>query len=103
MPGAKYQCAKLSGFAQLGDVHGSFGFNVQNASDEELNERTRERFREKLKKGELEDRKIDIEVKSNKAPMMQVFGPAGMEEMGVNLQDMLGGLGGKNKKTKRRN
>jgi ATP-dependent HslUV protease ATP-binding subunit HslU len=78
------------------------GFNVQNASDEELNERTRERFREKLKIGELEDRKIDIEVKNNKAPMMQVFGPAGMEEMGVNLQDMLGGLGGKNKKSKRK-
>lgn len=78
------------------------GFNVQNASDEELNERTRERFREKLKAGELEDRKIEIEVKSSKAPMMQVFGPGGMEEMGVNLQDMLGGLGGRNKKSKRK-
>ncbi len=78
------------------------GFNVQNATDEELNERTRERFREKLKNGELEDRKIEIEVKSSKAPMMQVFGPGGMEEMGVNLQDMLGGLGGRNKKSKRK-
>ncbi len=77
------------------------GFNVNNATDEELNERTRERFREKLKNGELDDRKIEIEVKSSKAPMMQVFGPGGMEEMGVNLQDMLGGLG-KNKKSKRK-
>lgn len=88
--------------SKTNSTNDTVGFNVQNASDEELNERTRERFREKLKKGELEDRKIDIEVKSNKAPMMQVFGPAGMEEMGVNLQDMLGGLGGKNKKTKRK-
>ena len=78
------------------------GFNVQNATDEELNEQTRERFREKLKAGELEDRKIHIEVKSSKAPMMQVFGPSGMEEMGVNLQEMLAGLGGRNKKTKRK-
>lgn len=77
------------------------GFNVNNATDEELNERTRERFREKLKNGELDDRKIEIEVKSSKAPMMQVFGPGGMEEMGVNLQDMLGGMG-KNKKSKRK-
>ncbi len=77
------------------------GFNVNNASDDELNERTRERFREKLKNGELDDRKIEIEVKSSKAPMMQVFGPGGMEEMGVNLQDMLGGMG-KNKKSKRK-
>lgn len=76
-------------------------FNPENASDEELNQRTREKFRQKLRNGELEDRKIEIEVKSNKAPMMQVFGPqGGMEEMGINLQDVFGQLGGQ-KKTKR--
>ena len=77
------------------------GFNADEASNAELNERTRERFREKLKKGELEDRNIEIEVQSSKTPMMQVFGPQGMEEMGVNLQDMLGNLRGGGKKTKR--
>ncbi|MCH8548760.1 MAG: ATP-dependent protease ATPase subunit HslU [Balneolaceae bacterium] len=81
---------------------GEVGFNPDQATDAELNERTRERFREKLKNGDLEDRKIEIEVDSKKTPMMQVFGPQGMEEMGVNLQDMLGNLtrGGK-KGTKR--
>ena len=77
-------------------------FKPENASDEELNERTRERFREKLKNGELEDREIEIEVKSTKNPMMQVFGPGGMEEMGVNLQDMLGNMGRNAKKSKRK-
>lgn len=77
------------------------GFNADKASDSELNERTRERFREKLKNGELEDRNIEIEVSSSKTPMMQVFGPQGMEEMGVNLQDMLGNLSRGGKKTKR--
>ncbi|NBC64293.1 MAG: ATP-dependent protease ATPase subunit HslU [Bacteroidetes bacterium] len=77
------------------------GFNADEASNAELNERTRERFREKLKNGELEDRNIEIEVQSSKTPMMQVFGPQGMEEMGVNLQDMLGNLRGGGKKTKR--
>lgn len=77
------------------------GFNVENASDAELNERTRERFREKLKNGELEDREIEIEVNSNKTPMMQVFGPQGMEEMGLNLQDMLGNFARGGRKTKR--
>lgn len=74
-------------------------FNPEQASDKELNKRTREKFREKLRNGELEDRKIEIEVsKSSKAPMMQVFGPqGGMEEMGINLQDMLGNLGGPQK------
>jgi ATP-dependent HslUV protease ATP-binding subunit HslU len=77
------------------------GFNSENASDEELNERTRERFREKLKNGELEDRTIEIEVASKKQNMMQVFGPQGMEEMGFNLQDMLGNMAKGGKKSKR--
>ncbi len=80
---------------------GDVGFNPNQASDAELNERTRERFREKLKNGELEDRKIEIEVNAKKTPMMQVFGPQGMEEMGVNLQDMLGNLTRGRKKSKR--
>lgn len=77
------------------------GFKPDEASDDELNERTRERFREKLKNGELEDRKIEIEVASKKQNMMQVFGPQGMEEMGFNLQDMLGNMAKGGKKSKR--
>ncbi len=77
------------------------GFDPDTASDAELNERTRERFREKLKNGELEDRNIEIEVDKKKTPMMQVFGPQGMEEMGVNLQDMLGNLTRGGRKNKR--
>jgi len=77
-------------------------FDPSNASDSELNERTRERFREKLRNEELEDREIEIEVNSSKNPMMKVFGPQGMEEMGINLQDMLGNLGKGNKKAKRK-
>ncbi|MEO1021123.1 MAG: ATP-dependent protease ATPase subunit HslU [Bacteroidota bacterium] len=74
------------------------GFNPETASDDELNERTRDRFREKLANSELEDREIEIEVQPSKgAPMMQIFGPGGMEEMGVNIQDMLGNLGRKQK------
>lgn len=68
-------------------------FQPENASDSELNHRTREKFREKLRNGELEDRTIEINVQpSGGNPMMQIFGPAGMEEMGMNLQDMLGNL-----------
>lgn len=80
---------------------GEVGFNPDSASDDELNERTRERFREKLKNGELEDRNIEIEVAAKKTPMMQVFGPQGMEEMGFNLQDMLGNMAKGGKKSKR--
>jgi len=76
-------------------------FDPEKASDQELNERTREKFREKLKNGELDDRKIEIQVSPKKKPMMQVFGPQGVEEMGINLQDMLGNLTSGGKKVKR--
>ncbi|MGK7369245.1 MAG: ATP-dependent protease ATPase subunit HslU [Candidatus Halalkalibacterium sp. M3_1C_030] len=87
-----------TGFKSDGDKN----FDPDSASDQELNQRTREKFRQKLRNGELDDRKIEIEVKkSNKAPMMQIFGPqGGMDEMGINLQDMLGNLSG-DKKSKR--
>ncbi len=75
-------------------------FNPDQASDEELNERTREKFRQKLRNGDLEDRKVEVEVKAGGSPSMQIFGPQGMEEMGMNLQDMLGNI--MPKKTKKR-
>ena len=68
-------------------------FDPESASDSELNQRTREKFREKLRNGEMEDRNVEINVQpSTGNPMMQIFGPGGMEEMGMNLQDMLGNL-----------
>ncbi|MCC5925421.1 MAG: ATP-dependent protease ATPase subunit HslU [Bacteroidetes bacterium] len=75
-------------------------FNPNVASDEELNERTREKFREKLRKGELDDRTIELDVKAGGNPTMQIFGPAGMEELGMNIQDMLGNLAPKKTKKK---
>ena len=74
------------------------GERKEGSSEEELNERTRERFREKLRNGELDDRKIELEVN---APTSQVhiMGPGGMEGLD-GLQDMLAGM--IPKKTKRR-
>jgi len=77
------------------------GFDPEAGSDQELNERTREKFREKLKNGNLDDRNIEIEVTPRKKPTMQLFGPQGMEEMGINLQEMLGNLTQGGKRVKR--
>ena len=65
------------------------------------NERTRTRFREMLANGELDSREIEIEVSADQTPMLQVFGPMGLEEMGVNIQDLFGNLGGKKRKKRR--
>jgi ATP-dependent HslUV protease ATP-binding subunit HslU len=69
---------------------GSIGFQVSD-SDVELNERTRERFREKLRNGELEDRKIEIEVENN-AGGMSIIGGAIDEVSMMNLQEMIGNM-----------
>jgi ATP-dependent HslUV protease ATP-binding subunit HslU len=71
-------------------------------SADSVRERTRKKFRDKLERGDLEDREIEIEVSSDQSPMMQVFGPMGMEEMGMNLQEMFGNLGGGQQRKKRR-
>ena len=70
-------------------------------SDDEMRERTRRKFRERLDRGELEEREIEIEVSADQTPMLQVFGPMGLEEMGVNLQELFGNLGGKKRKKRR--
>ena len=61
-------------------------------SDEELNEKTRERFREKIKAAQLDDRIIELDVPSDQFPAMQILGPMNLEEIGVNLQDVFGNL-----------
>jgi len=61
----------------------------------------RDMLREKLAKGELENETLEIEVEDNKPPMLEVFTGSGMEEMGINLQDMLGGMFPKKKRRRR--
>jgi len=70
-------------------------------NDYELNQKTRERFREKLQNGELEDRKIDINVKAPSGNGMGVVGGGMMDESSmINIQDMLNNM--MPKKNKRR-
>ena len=71
-------------------------------NDQELNERTRERFREKIRNKEMEDRKIEISVKQPNASGMGMIGGGMMDETSmINLQEMMNGiLPKKNKKRK---
>ncbi len=76
--------------------------NLQPDADEEEKSSTRSKFRKRLQEGKMSDREVEIEVKKdNSNSMFQVFGPLGMEEMGMNLQEMLGNLGGKQRKKRR--
>jgi ATP-dependent HslUV protease ATP-binding subunit HslU len=63
---------------------------------------TREKLRGMLRAGGLDDRTVEVDVQERSTPTMQIFGTQGMEEMGLNLQEMLGNLpfGKKSKKRK---
>jgi ATP-dependent HslUV protease ATP-binding subunit HslU len=79
------------------------GPSFDTATDQEIddNTRTREKFRKMLQDGKLDDRQIELEVLVDQMPALQVLGPIGMDEMGMNLQDLFGSiLPKKNKKRK---
>jgi len=54
--------------------------------------RTREKLREQLRRGELDDRMIEIETQDRSNATIDFVGGQGMEEMGVNFRDMFGNL-----------
>jgi ATP-dependent HslUV protease ATP-binding subunit HslU len=72
------------------------------AREQESYHATRERFRQMLREGKLDDKFVDVEVAASSGGVMQIFTGAGLEEMAVNLQDALGGMMGGGKRTKKR-
>lgn len=79
---------------QSGKTSGFTGNEFTGAeSDAELNERTRNLFREKIRNGELEDRKIEINIKAAGGPGVGMVGAGMMDEVSMmNLQEMLNGM-----------
>jgi ATP-dependent HslUV protease ATP-binding subunit HslU len=62
-------------------------------NDVELNERTRHHFREKIRNGDLEDRKIEINIKGNSGANVGMVGAGMMDEVSMmNLQEMISGM-----------
>jgi ATP-dependent HslUV protease ATP-binding subunit HslU len=85
-----------------GEARPRFGFGVPSevaapSASPGPSEETRARFRQLLREGKLEDRPVEVEVRERAGGTLQVFSNTGLEEMGVNLQEMLGG-----RKTKKR-
>ena len=54
--------------------------------------RTRERLREQLRGGRLDDRVVEIDVPQNAMPNFEVIAGTSMEELGTNLKDMMGNM-----------
>ncbi|OZI09648.1 HslU--HslV peptidase ATPase subunit [Siphonobacter sp. BAB-5385] len=79
----------------------SVSVSPENASDAELNERTRERFREKIRTGELDSRKIEIDVQQSTSPNIGVMGGPIDESSMMNIQEMLSGMMPKQRKKRK--
>ena len=58
---------------------------------------TREKFRDLLRAGRLEDRMVEIEVDENPTQSFEMFTTQGVEEVGVNLKDLMPGIFGRRK------
>jgi ATP-dependent HslUV protease ATP-binding subunit HslU len=61
-------------------------------SDSDSHNDTREKLRDLLRRGYLNDREVEIEVSAQAMPMVEVFTPQGMEDLGVNMKDLFSQL-----------
>src|SRR5688500_4434421 len=63
--------------------------------------RTRDRMREQLRDGRLDERVVEIDVQQNAMPSFEIIAGSSVEEIGVNLKDMMGNMFGSRVKTRR--
>jgi ATP-dependent HslUV protease ATP-binding subunit HslU len=76
---------------------------VATPEPEDSSAETREKLGRWLDEGKLDEREIEVDVKDQGFPSLEIFTPQGVEEMGVNMKDMLPGIfGGRSKRKKMR-
>ena len=80
---------------------GPSGADADPNSEAYQNQKTREWMREKLKKGEMDDKMIEFDAAAQTAIGMQVLGPFGMDDMGINIQEIMGNIMPKKKKKRK--
>jgi ATP-dependent HslUV protease ATP-binding subunit HslU len=63
--------------------------------------RTRDRMREQLRDGRLDERVVELDVQQTAMPSFEIIAGSSVEEIGVNLKDMMGNMFGSRVKTRR--
>ncbi len=76
------------------------GFFAESSESTAVESATRQKFRKKLREGELDDKEIDIEV-AMPAMQAEIFAPPGMEELTQQIQGMFQNMGGGKKKSRK--
>lgn len=79
------------------------GSDADEQKDEvELNKKTREQFRKKIRNGEMEDRKVEIDVTQATGGPLGMIGGVGIDESSmINLQEMIGNMMPKKQKKRK--
>jgi ATP-dependent HslUV protease ATP-binding subunit HslU len=70
------------------------------AEDSDSTSRTREKLRQQLREGKLDERMVELEVRERSMPAFEIISNQGVEEMDINVKDMLPNLFGQ--RTKKR-
>jgi ATP-dependent HslUV protease ATP-binding subunit HslU len=84
----------------LPSARGAGFFNEATSAEDGERNNTRQKFRKKLREGELDDKEIDIEI-SLPSMNAEIFAPPGMEDLTQQLQGMFQNLGGGRKKSRK--
>jgi ATP-dependent HslUV protease ATP-binding subunit HslU len=78
-------------------------YDEQAASIREQAQRTREKLREQLREGRLDQKQLEIDVREKTFPSFEIIAGSSVEEVDINVKDMMGGLfGGRTKKRRLR-
>ena len=65
---------------------------LEEVSPEASRQATKEKLRQQLRAGRLDERLIELEVQAQMTPMVEIFSGQGLEEMGIHLREMLSGM-----------
>ncbi|HKV93610.1 MAG TPA: ATP-dependent protease ATPase subunit HslU [Candidatus Angelobacter sp.] len=87
LPGVPTPAASTAGFALA-------------AEGEDSSTRTREKLRQQLREGKLDERTVELEVRERSTPAFEIISNQGVEEMDINIKDMLPNIFGQ--RTKKR-
>ena len=82
-------------------MQGSEQAQQDTPSEEYQNQKTREWMKIKLKNGEMDKKIIEFDSQTQPAVGMQVLGPVGMDDMGINIQEIMGNLMPKKRKKRK--
>ena len=82
-------------------MQGSEQVQKDNVSEEYQNEKTREWMKIKLKNGDMDKKIIEFDSQTQPTVGMQVLGPVGFDDMGINIQEIMGNIMPKKRKKRK--